>query len=61
MNIRPCLLSAVLVVPQSGLGQASEDSFPRPHHTPSGSVSRIETPFKLYDDYLIVLWELLTD
>ena len=55
MNIRFCLLLAVLVVPPQGFAQTPEDPLLTSGQDPPGAVSPVAVPFKLYQDYLIVV------
>jgi hypothetical protein len=55
MNIRSCLLTAVLVVPPSAFAQIPEDTLRTSGPNPKEAVSRVAIPFKLYQDYLIVV------
>jgi len=55
MKIKLCLLLAVLVVPLPGFAQTSEDTLRTSGQNPPVAVSHVAIPFKLYQDYLIVV------
>jgi predicted aspartyl protease len=55
MNLRICLLWAGLILPQSVFSQISQVVLPIPDHSGPGAPPRVEMPFKLYGDYLIVV------
>jgi predicted aspartyl protease len=55
MNPRLCLLWATLVLLQSGFAQIPQSALPISDHNPPRATSRFEIPFKLYQDYLIVM------
>jgi predicted aspartyl protease len=55
MNLRLCLLWAVLVFPQSGFPQIPQSPLPISDRNLPGATAHVEIPFKLYRDYLIVV------
>jgi predicted aspartyl protease len=55
MNPRRYLLWATLVLLQSGFAQIPQSTLPISDHNPPRATSRVEIPFKLYRDYLIVV------
>lgn len=55
MNPKLCLLWAALVLPQWIFAQIPQSAFPNSDRHPPSPTSRVELPFKLYRDYLIVV------
>jgi predicted aspartyl protease len=53
MNFRLCLLCAALFLPQKCISQIPQGAARIPDH--SGATTRVEIPFRLYGDYLIVV------